>query len=1296
VIERWQERLARGEAVDPAPEIAARPHLAERLREGFEALRLLEADGIADGAATSLVGRTLGAYRLESVLGAGGMGTVYLGMPAEGARAAARVAVKVLHSHLFDRPGFFKRFLREAEIGRRVRHANVVRTLDADECVDGADRRRFLVMEYVEGRTLRQVLAEDGKLPEALCRHVGREVAAALTAVHAAGAVHRDVKPENVLLTNDHVVKLMDLGVARLSDEAARVSQTGMFVGSLLYAAPEQFAERGELDGRTDLHALGLLLYELATGTHPFQHDDFRAVLRRIADERPRRLGELDPQVSPFFEELVAALLEKDPARRPESADAIARILGEGEESAWWRTRSIELRTEARRPLRRIRIPRETALYGREAELAKLRGLYESAKSGEGRVVLLDGEAGIGKSRLVDEFVGGLVQAGENVNFLFGSYPPGGAATASGAFSTAYREHLGDDEAAVRAALPQTPLLVPAFAALLRGDATPTGAEPLTKDSLRTVFVHATRTFAATRPTIVLIDDLHFAPEEGRALFMSIALAVPGHRVLLVGCTRPGLDETWVRQLTSREQTTDLPVPRLGPKELVRLLGDALRSERLADELAGLIAKKSDGNPFFVFELLRGLKEGQFLAQRPDGTWHTTQVIRDIRVPSSIVELVQARVADLSQDERNALDVASCLGFEFDPLLVGDVLGVPQIPLMQRFAHVEKKHRLVRSAGRRFVFDHHQVQEALYGGLPELLREPYHASIAEAIERRSGAASKEPKEVDGATCVDLAEHFLKGAQGPPALRYLDAALTYLEKGYLNDHAIALAGRALAVPGLVDGKARCELLLRDAVCLDVLGRRDAQVAVLEEARSIADRADDLGLRAQVRSALSSYHVHVSQYSAALSAARDAQELAGSARNLATEAAAMGHAGTALASLGRFPEAQAQHERLLGLAREIGDRRLEGQASGGLGCVSAFLGRFADALTLFERELAIAQEIGHRGNQAAARGHLGQVFYSTGRFAEALTQSERAVALAREVGDRRLEGGMSGSLGIGFSALGRFAEASALHERHVALAREVGDRQGEAMAEANLGVVLHGVGRFVEAHAHFERFLALAREIGDSRCVALAFHSLACVWLQLGHVVQARTTLEETLARSRALGARPLEGAALLGLGDLADEEEDAVRALAMIEASLALRREIGDGTGIADSLIALGDLRRRTGDPEGAQAAVEEGVSRLRTQGRASEFALALAVLANLPGGDPKAAEEALVEANQDCWQSVATHFLVWQATRDRAHLAKAKRLLDDLLAKNADCRESMLANVRLHREIAAAAHAQGI
>src|SRR5207244_5720869 len=138
--------------------------------------------------------------------------------------------------------------------------------------------------------------------------------------------------------------------------------------------------------------------------------------------------------------------------------------------------------------------------YGRDAELAKLCALFDQAKAGEGRVVLIEGEAGIGKSRLVDEFVGLLQREGEDVNFLFGSYPPGGAATASGAFSTAYREQFGEDGSANY--LTQTPILVPAFDALLRGETTPPGVEPLTKDSLQTVFVHATRSLAAERPTI--------------------------------------------------------------------------------------------------------------------------------------------------------------------------------------------------------------------------------------------------------------------------------------------------------------------------------------------------------------------------------------------------------------------------------------------------------------------------------------------------------------------------------------------------------------------------------------------------------------------------------------------------------------------------------------------------------------------------------------------------------------------------------------------------------------------------
>ena len=158
-------------------------------------------------------------------------------------------------------------------------------------------------------------------------------------------------------------------------------------------------------------------------------------------------------------------------------------------------------------------------------------------------MLLIEGEAGIGKTRLVDEFVGRLREEGEDINFLFGSYPPGGAATAAGAFSTAYREHFGEARAwrkSLASYLPhdaRTPS--PPSRLCLRGESTPTGAEGLTKDSLQTVFVHATRGLAAERTTIVLIDDLHFAPEEGRALFSSLAMSVPGHRILLLGTLRP-------------------------------------------------------------------------------------------------------------------------------------------------------------------------------------------------------------------------------------------------------------------------------------------------------------------------------------------------------------------------------------------------------------------------------------------------------------------------------------------------------------------------------------------------------------------------------------------------------------------------------------------------------------------------------------------------------------------------------------------------------------------------------------
>jgi serine/threonine protein kinase/tetratricopeptide (TPR) repeat protein len=1259
IVGRCRERIDAGEDVDVDAVLRAHPEIAATLRERFDALARLDRGfrrprDAADAAASLLLGRTLGPWRLVSVLGTGGMGTVYLAED-----GATRVAVKVIHPHLLARRGFVTRFLREAEVGRRVRHENVVATLEADTGdVDGR-AVHYLVMEHVEGRTLRALADELGRVPEELCRHVGREVAKALVAIHAAGAVHRDLKPDNVLITKEHVVKVMDLGVARLADEAMRLSQTGAFIGSVRYGAPEQFHAGGvEVDGRADLYALGLSLYELATGRHPFESDDFRAVVRQQMTETPRPAGEVNPQLSPFLEEVLRCLLEKDRDARFASATALLDVLEQGEGSAWWKDRAKAIRADTRRPLRRIRIPRETALYGRDGELAKLRTLFEAAKAGDGRVVLVEGEAGIGKSRLVDEFVGRLAQAGEDVNFLYGSYPPGGAATAAGAFTSGYREHLGDDETSIHAALPQTPMLVSAFAALLRGDAAPAGAEPLTKVTLQTAFVHATRSFAAQRPTIVLIDDLHFAPEEGRALFASLALAVPGHRILLVGTARPEIDASWVAQVDRGEHVSRIRLPRLGAKDLVFLLRDSLGSEHLAEELAAKIAVKSDGNPFFVFEILRGLRDGQFLTRRPDGTWATTKIIAEIEVPETVKDLIFARVGSLATQERNLLDVAACAGFEFDPVLVGEVLHLGRIPALQRLAAVEKSHRLVRSVGRRFVFDHHQVAEVLYAALPEMLREEYHAAIGAAIEARSGAASTEPKALDGALCVDLAEHFLQGAEGRRAMRYLNAALTHLEDSYLYDAAVRLAERALAKPGLVAGGERCMLLLRRASRLSVLGRRDAERAALDEALELADATSNPALRGR----------------------------------------ALRCRGVLLWRIGREEEARVVLGEALAMARAAGDRQDEAATSQYLGAVLNRLGRFEEAREHHAWSLVISREIGYRQGEVDATGSLGNVFKSLGDLRVAREHHERALALSREIGYREGDMLATGNLGAIFRLLGRTGEARECQERSLALSRSLGNRGGEALATANLGKLAHTLGRLGEAREHHERFLSVSREIGDRRGEALGTQYLGSAFRSLGRFGEAREQIGRSLSLFREVGDRHGEGFALGLLADLAAEEGDAAAAGRRYAEALAHHRQFGDREGEAASLLAQGAWLARLCRIDEARALFGDTLAIARELSLGYLQLLAMAELARLPGGDVTAAVAALAahEGSAELLEALQARFRIWQATRDPAHLAEARRGLDFLVEHAPpEFRESMIANVALNREIAAAAREQG-
>ncbi len=268
-----------------------------------------------------------GRYRLRRLIAKGGMAEVWeavddiLGRP---------VAVKVLHSHLADDESFRERFRREAIAAARLAHPNVVATFDT-----GTDEGiTFIVMELVEGATLRQILNETGPMAPARIVHVGAQVADALHYAHRAGVVHRDVKPANILVCPDGRVKVADFGIAKAVEESEpdrpspseALTGTGSIIGTAQYLAPEQVDGRA-VDGRTDVYALGVVLYEMVCGRPPFTGETDMAVALKHITTNPVAPGAVRAGVPRALEEIVLRAMAKAPEHRYQSADELRLAL---------------------------------------------------------------------------------------------------------------------------------------------------------------------------------------------------------------------------------------------------------------------------------------------------------------------------------------------------------------------------------------------------------------------------------------------------------------------------------------------------------------------------------------------------------------------------------------------------------------------------------------------------------------------------------------------------------------------------------------------------------------------------------------------------------------------------------------------------------------------------------------------------------------------------------------------------------------------------------------------------------
>lgn len=763
-------------------------------------------------AARSTDPRSVGAgrYRVTGVLGEGGRKRVYL---AQDTQLRREVAVAICKSDGLD-PTALTRARREAEAMARLSdHPNVVPIYDI-----GAEDDLYLVTQYMPGGDLEGRLAatEGRRLPIADAVRIGIEIARALEYAHAHRIVHRDVKPGNVWLGPDGTAKLGDFGLAMALDRQGLTAE-GAMVGTVAYMSPEQALGRAATP-RSDVYSLGALMYELLCGVPPFGGEDAAVVISQHATRAPVRPTWHRGDVPRALENLVLRLLAKSPEERPKSATEVR----EGLEAIATAT-SVES-ADVNDPSALDRFD-DGVLVGREAEMRDLRAAVDSAFAGHGRIVMLVGEAGIGKTRLAAETDTYAELRGATV--LWGRCTQSAGAPAYWPWIQAIRSYARNvDPDVLRSELGSG---ASDIAEIVSEVGPPLGEapEPPSLDPEQARFrlfdsIAGFLTNASQRnPIVLFLDDVHLADRQSLLLLQFVAGELAGARILLVGTYRedeldPGHPLLAVHAALGRERGyTRVRLRGLAAGAVKALLeAEARQALESTAELAFVeaVCRETEGNPSFIQEIVRHLVESGAVYAHGDRWTSDAQRIEDLGIPQGIRDAVARRLARLSAACRDALATAAVIGREF-PLSVLEAIAPLEPATVAECLREALDAAIVQPAADeigRYAFTHATTRDALYDGLPPARRIELHKAVGETLEEAYDARIE-------SHLAELAHHFAEAAPAGVADKAADYAWWAGERAtqlYAYEDAVAQYRRALALFAAIDDDPtrRCELLL----------------------------------------------------------------------------------------------------------------------------------------------------------------------------------------------------------------------------------------------------------------------------------------------------------------------------------------------------------------------------------------------------------------------------------------------------------------------------------------------------
>ena len=688
-----------------------------------------------------------GPYQLMRAIGSGASSTVYearLTRSVPPLESGDVVAVKFLRPELVADPGARRRLASEGRLGMSIQHPNVARIYAVESDADQPEIAPCLIMQFVQGTTLRELLKKSGAPLEDLTRRLGADAARGLFALHRRGLVHRDVKPENLILTPESELKIVDLGLVRPFDSQGGGASPGVgsasdvgLAGSVAYCAPETLL--GQRAGpRSDLYSLGVVLYEVTTGEHPFVDADgademMDAHLRRA----PPKPSHLRPRVSPLLEQLVMDLMAKDPDDRPRSAADVVRILDQGERSDFWRKHELAAPVLAsNRRLMRMRRPTEAPFVGRKDETAALDRALAKARAGEGRALAIVAPASTGKRRLLDECMQRWLQSEAPPRYLGGDADSGlahGEPFASTLLDLLLR---GDDPdtpnsraRALTHARDRFDLSEPDAAALVAvvfGDSTE--SPEVRADRLATALLTLP---APERPLVVRVDHAEDLDTSGRLVLQRLVAAAATTHLLVLLAAGPDTE------LVSADHRLELS--GLDDDAFFEF-GRALFRSPVKAHVDGYLRdahQMLSGLPGSLLEALEHLVDCGDLRGRA-GDYHDLAMEAEPVPAPRHVERFRQRVESLDPAHRAALSAAAVLGDRCRLADLSALILQPELAVLETLSLF--RGRIVSSKGGEVTFRHRDFRRALLTTLPNEEQQRLHAAAASVLEAR-GAPS---------------------------------------------------------------------------------------------------------------------------------------------------------------------------------------------------------------------------------------------------------------------------------------------------------------------------------------------------------------------------------------------------------------------------------------------------------------------------------------------------------------------------------------------------------------------------